>query len=482
MKKLIKHGLIYGVTSSLQNILTFALLPILTTYYNPAEFGVYSIILLSGTLANAIFYLGASSALGRYYFEVDNDNYRKQIISSTFYISFFGAIMLCLTSFIFREEISITLFSTKKYGYHLFYTFIGTAFGFLLNILTLIIRYQNKSKFYFLVSIGGLITNFTITYFLLVKLELGILAPILGTMISNGSFFFLLFLRILNFINIKIQLSLIKNLLTFGLMSSITSICYFLLDWVDRLIIKELLTMSDVGIYSLSYKLGAIINILLVMPFGLIWAPLRLQYLKNHENYDTFVTKVISYFCLVGTFIITTTILFGENFIHIFFVNKQFSGVVTIFPVVMFALLVYGLQGILDFGIYYYKKMHYYILISFFGIIINIGLNFYLIPKFGIVSAAFTTLITYICTTTFIFIASNKFYKIKLEWNRILILFLVISVLYFIANYSETFLILGVFGKSIIIFIFILIIYRFWLSNQERKYIKLVFKQYILRF
>ena len=43
IKELLNHGLIYGLTSSLQSILGFVLLPILTIYYTPEEFGIYSI-------------------------------------------------------------------------------------------------------------------------------------------------------------------------------------------------------------------------------------------------------------------------------------------------------------------------------------------------------------------------------------------------------------------------------------------------------
>jgi O-antigen/teichoic acid export membrane protein len=86
MRELFKHGLIYGFTSSLQNLLSFVLLPLFTIYYTPAEFGVYSLILLSGTLANAIFYLGAGSALGRFYFDDDTSSYRKRIISSALFV------------------------------------------------------------------------------------------------------------------------------------------------------------------------------------------------------------------------------------------------------------------------------------------------------------------------------------------------------------------------------------------------------------
>jgi O-antigen/teichoic acid export membrane protein len=112
IKELFNHGLIYGLTSSLQSILGFLLLPILTTYYSPAEFGVYSIILLASALASAVFYFGASSALGRYYYDEDSIIYRRQIVSTALFVTIFGAILLVLFSVLFGKKLSIFLFNT----------------------------------------------------------------------------------------------------------------------------------------------------------------------------------------------------------------------------------------------------------------------------------------------------------------------------------------------------------------------------------
>ena len=101
IKELLNHGLIYGLTSSLQSILGFVLLPILTVYYTPEEFGIYSIILLVSALASALFYFGASSALARFYFEENSDLYRKKITSAALFITLTGAILLISGSIIF---------------------------------------------------------------------------------------------------------------------------------------------------------------------------------------------------------------------------------------------------------------------------------------------------------------------------------------------------------------------------------------------
>lgn len=476
MKELFKNGMIYGITSSLQNVLSFILLPLLTIYYTPAEFGIYSIVLLAGTLANAIFYLGAGSALGRFYFDIDTDCYKRQIVSTSLFITLIGAVILVILSFLFKIKLSRILFNSEVYSTHLFFAFVGTAFGFLLNILTLMLRYEKRAKAFMLISISGVILNFLITYILLVKFNYGILAPILGTMLSNIVFFFILFFNTFGFIIGKIQFKLIHSLLNFGLQSSITGICFFLLDWIDRLIIKEMLPMSEVGIYSLGYRLGSIVNVLLIIPFGLIWAPTRMEYFKN-KDYDFFVSKVVSYFFLIGFFVVFTMTIYSDVFMKFFFSNKQYVDASKIFPIVMFAFLIYGLQNILDFGIYYHKKMYYYILISVIGILINVVLNIIFIPKYGYFSAAYITLLTYFFTTTLIYIVSNKYYIIKIEWARILILCLILFIFYYLTNYIDIFKTWGHLKRIVLLFFSAWLVFRYWFDEQEKFKISFFFKK-----
>ena len=134
IKELLNHGLIYGLTSSLQSILGFVLLPILTAYYTAEEYGIYSIILLVSALASAFFYFGASSALARFYFDEDSDLYRKKIASSALFITLAGALLLISLSIIFGNYLSVLLFDSTIYYLHIVLACCGAAFVFLLTL------------------------------------------------------------------------------------------------------------------------------------------------------------------------------------------------------------------------------------------------------------------------------------------------------------------------------------------------------------
>jgi O-antigen/teichoic acid export membrane protein len=138
IREVLQHGFIYGITSSLQSVVGFVLLPIVTNYLAPELFGIYSILLLIGSFASAIFYLGASSALGRFYFDDDSVEHKRKVITAAFVVTVIGALLLFSLSVIFASEISQILFHTKIYAKHVVLALTGSSVSFLLNLMVII--------------------------------------------------------------------------------------------------------------------------------------------------------------------------------------------------------------------------------------------------------------------------------------------------------------------------------------------------------
>ncbi|MDC1416923.1 oligosaccharide flippase family protein [Flavobacteriaceae bacterium] len=468
-KELLNHGLIYGLTSSLHSLVGFVLLPILTVYYTTSDFGVYSIILLASALASAIFYLGASSSLARFYYESSDELYKKKIVSSALFVTAVGALILIILSFIFGKQISVFLFDSSDYYLHIILAFSGAAFKFLLNTMTLWLRYERQSKLFLIVTIIGSILNFLITYILLTIYGYGILAPLIGSL-SSFSLIFLILLFI-KFPYLILNFSYSKKILSFGIQAAISGFLFYLLDYLDRLILNSLVGLSDVGIYSLGARIAVVINIIFIIPFSLIWAPMRMQYANSSDNKE-FTYKISSYFSIIGFLLILTSILFGEEIILLFFKNAEYIGAVKIFPIIMLALLMLGFQNIVDIGIYLHKKMHFYIIISIIGISFNVIMNYWLIPYFGYIASAYITFLTYLLTSTLFYIISSHYTKMNLEFIRVFTPIIILILIYYLSNYTEIFLYQSFLKRIFIYCILILFVYLFWLKKEERISIK----------
>jgi O-antigen/teichoic acid export membrane protein len=299
----------------------------------------------------------------------------------------------------------------------------------------------------------------------------GILAPLYGSLLSMSlSFIFLLGIKLPD-LTFKLKSYHLTKILYFGFQFSISGLLFYLLDYADRLIIKELLPMADVGIYSLGSRIAIVINVLLIVPFSLIWAPLRMQYASNENNHE-FTVKVFSYLAIAGFTLVSMSILFGDDLMALVFINDKYAGASKVFPLIMLALLFYGFQNIVDFGIYLYKKVYFYTIISLIGIFFNVIMNFWLIPYFGYIASAYITFFTYFLTTALIYLASSRYHKMKLEWVRIWSPFIVLIVLYYLVNFSPIFDFYSLLSRITVGIVLVLLIVFYWLTKSEQKVIR----------
>ena len=193
--QLSNHTLLYGLVSVSQNLLSFLFLPILTEYLTMKDFGTYGILLMLSAISTAFFYLGASSALGRFFYEDSSIEFKSKIISMALFITISGSLCLLIIASIFSSEISNTLFQSYNYRNAIYLTLITSAFTILLNLMTLLARYNGDIKLFSIISILSLVLNFIITYISLKYFKLGILSPLFGTMISACFSFVALFLN-----------------------------------------------------------------------------------------------------------------------------------------------------------------------------------------------------------------------------------------------------------------------------------------------
>jgi O-antigen/teichoic acid export membrane protein len=109
--------------------------------------------------------------------------------------------------------------------------------------------------------------------------------------------------------------------------------------------------------------------------------------------------------------------LFAPDILRLLTTEPFYSGAVTVIYLVPAILL--GNMYIFAPGISIAKKTHFFIWINVGGAIVNIGLNYVLIPRIGIVGAGLATLLGYSAVFTAHMVLSQRFYPVPHQWCRI---------------------------------------------------------------
>jgi O-antigen/teichoic acid export membrane protein len=200
---------------------------------------------------------------------------------------------------------------------------------------------------------------------------------------------------------------------------------------IDTFMLGYLTDYQTVGYYSSGFKLIEMLSILpfLLLTFGF---PTMSKLITTNKNHATDLLNQLVRICAIISVPITIGILFLAPRLLDFVYKFNFEQ-----AVFSFQLLSISLPFIYFFAIagYYLAAANQEIVlakISIFGAILNIILNFALIPKYSLYGAAVASSITYIIVSFFIFIALNKNeIKLKIKLYQILIASLAMTLILF---------------------------------------------------
>ena len=101
-------------------------------------------------------------------------------------------------------------------------------------------------------------------------------------------------------------------------------------------------------------------------------------------------------------------------------VGPAFWSGLIIVPIILFGYLFNGMYYVLSAGMFIEEKSSYVPIITGIGAAINVGVNFLLIPVWGIVGAALATLASYLVMAVMVYIITQRFYEINYEKGKVI--------------------------------------------------------------
>tara|TARA_B100000780_G_scaffold277795_1_gene249351 strand:+ start:90 stop:1571 length:1482 start_codon:yes stop_codon:yes gene_type:complete len=423
LKELGGHGLVYGLGSAIQSGLAFVLIPLYTRHFSVEVYGVFALCIVVSQLAGNVFSFGIANSLARSYYDYDNAQDRKKVVSTSIFLTTVGIVIQVSLGFIFKDNISSLIFGSQIYGVPIFCALVGTALGTMTNIGYVILRFEKKSKQVVYLNLISLFASVGLVYYFLVVMDHGLVGSLLGLALGQMLLLVIMIWLTKESFTLSISRRELKVQMAFGGPMMLTTVVYFLITANDRFLIEHYLTLREVGIYTLGFMLGSIINIALVMPFGMIWAPIRTEY-RGSDDMDEFYRLVLTYYFMIGFAITVLFSLFGPELVSIVSGSEQYQGAGDIITLVMVSFLLLGAIRIIDNGIYFSRKTHYHAYVYSFCLLVNFSANYFLIPIFGYMVAAVNFFFTFFIALALIFWITNKIEYVQLERDRLLKIFI----------------------------------------------------------
>lgn len=423
IKRLGTETAVYGVSTILGRFLTFLLTPVYTHFLSTSDLGVVATVYAYIAFFNVIYAYGMEGAFMKYVstLEVGTKklNFTLPLVAVTFTSTIFTGIIL-----VFSAPLG-TLAGVP--GEHLSIISMS-GWILLLDSVAVIpfasLRMERKAGSFVRIRLAGIVLNVLMNILLVTRLGMGVEGIFISGIASSAFVLLLLLPHVLRNLSFGWVPSLLPALLRFGLPSLPAGLASMMIQVVDRPILKALAGDATVGIYQANYRLG-IFMMLLVSMFDFAWRPFFLTHARDEDARPLFA-RVFTYFCLIGATvfvfltlflpdIVTAPILWGRSIIA----EPYWPGLGVV-PPVLLGYLFLGVYNNFLAGVYIEKKTRILPVITIGGALVNIGANYLLIPRMGMMGAAVATLLAYCIMAAWLFARVRQFYPVPYEWGRIL--------------------------------------------------------------
>ncbi|MBK0384105.1 oligosaccharide flippase family protein [Pedobacter sp. SD-b] len=200
-------------------------------------------------------------------------------------------------------------------------------------------------------------------------------------------------ITVLNRINLKPGLSVLKELFPFAIFAFLV-LAY---SKIDVVMLQKLLPDKTlaIGNYAAAYRFLDASNMLPIL-FASLFYPVISKHIKEKKYVGASVKPSLAFLMSMALVISFASWFFKQNLMQLFYGQSSSEELVQIFGVLMFSgplVVVYYLYGTVLTANNNLKILN---ITSAFGLVINIGLNLWLIPNFEALGAAISTFITFL--------------------------------------------------------------------------------------
>ena len=467
--KLSKNSFFYLISNFFSVFLGMAFLPIYTSYLTPNEYGITAIASSISVLFTAIFSLGLIDSFKRFYFDYRGDEkaFKQYISTLVFFVLMFGllSILLIINS---RGIVENYIKGIPFYPYVLM-SILQSYFLVFFQIRLAFFQNEQKSKKYAFFYIASVIMQNVLILLLVVVQRLGAFGYILAGMISNFVLAVVSVWMLRAYIISKFDLPKLIASLRYGLPLLPGLISSWLLISADRFILNYLVDSSEVGIYSVGYKISMSMN-LLVSSIGIAWMPYFYEMMKGTtENSKKEVARFITYWILVLCFSSLLLSIFSKEVIYIF--APSYYSAFKIVPLVVLGYLLGGFCTILINPLLWKGKTSIVTIATMLSGLLNIGLNFILIPRYLMTGSALSLVLSFLFYLIFIGYYSMKIMPLGYEYGRISKVLAVTILCYLMWYYlpENNIIWVGVLCKIIIIVMYFLVLLLTKFFGSEEK-------------
>lgn len=417
LRQLAHSSLIYSISDLALKMIGLLLVPLYTRAMSPEEYGIVGYTMAIGQILAPMLGLGLVSSLPMLYCAYDVEQ-RKRLIGSTVNGVFIYSLVMALLLSLAGKDLFGHVASTVPFSPYMELIIWSTFFTGLYYLPLGIFNMSERPIPYLAYSLSLALVNVTLALVLVVVFKLGALGMLWAGFVTGVVGMVVTVIAIRGNYRCVFDWDKIKALLLLALPILPHLFSGTILRLADRLFLANWSTLSNTGIYS--FAMVVVSPILILM--GGIFTALNPMFYRRAAEQDPALKadwgRLSTLYVMAGSIIALGVAVFARELVEIL-APGGYHAAQHVVPLLALAQLFTGLYWLGSPGIGHSRKTWVYLVASFIAVATNLVLNFLLIPSYGLIGAAWATIVSAIVQFYVFWRFSQHFFPICYEYSQI---------------------------------------------------------------
>ncbi len=401
LKRLFKMMIGYGAIQWAGPALSFIFTPIITRVLSKSDYGVADYLLTIASALGTFALFGIPQAVTVHFNdEPDNEQWQRTIVGSALTLSAilgvgFGLILIALAPL-------FTAYTTQMQPYSWLIQLIGTSFlfGAMGSVLTTAAQAAMRVRWGMIFSIISIVGTLAGNLLFIVGLRLGVVGMILTPTVT-GVCISLVALMLARGLIGKPSPTIMRLLLRSGGIVLPTLVAAWALQLIDRFFLVQYVSAAELGDYAVANKLATLVYVAMA-PVYSSWTPLALALQHQPGALERYVS--MSRYLIAIVMVIGLGVGLFATEILLVLTRQEYLPAAPYVGFLAYMHVFSGFGIVLSTGAFMSKQLKQMSGSIVMGAIINILLNYLLIPRYGVWGATIATFIGYGAPLVFLYI------------------------------------------------------------------------------
>lgn len=414
--KLLNNSLIYTAVSVLQKALGFFLLPVYTAYLSASDYGTANVILSVVNFLSLFYMLSLHGAGTRFEYKYQGDpEVTRTIWGTLFLFVTVNSAVLTAVFFLGRNWLLVPFLSGIPFSPYMLLGLVAVAFSPSYQLFQSNLQAKQLGRRYGLNNLCYFLVNMTLTVIFITVFAMKANGILLALAITNAIFFAYTLVDFLPRISLRFDPPRLKESFGYSLPLLPHSMAGWAMSLVDRLFLNHYRDAASVGVYSIGYQFGNLINVL-TGSVNQAFVPWFFEQFELGGPGKARIARVSEVMVLAYSICALAVSLFAPEVLR-FMVTAEFREGAQVVPFLAFSF-VFG-------GIYYafinplfVRRTGLVPIVTLTSAVVGVGMNVWLIPRFGMLGAAASSLASMAFSSVIALVLAERFEPIGFRWAR----------------------------------------------------------------